>query len=242
MLRGFAGRNTPATEVMHPLYAKALALSRPGQAPAVLIAVDNLILHEAFVKDVAQRLQGSVNLPRERLTFTVTHSHTTSALKDASLTLYGLPRPPEFEALVERYTNDLADWLEQVVVKALAQRKPARLTWGVGSSPWAHNRRKTGGPVDHDLPLLVIRDLDGKLRALYMSYACHCTCIGANKISGDWAGYAQAALQADHPGAVALVSIGCGADQAPASSDAARGGRQLADEVTGDQVGGVVAR
>ena len=241
MLRGFGGRDTPSTGVIHPVYAKALAIGKPGQPPAVLIAVDICVLHEAFVRDVAQRIQKSTNLPRQRLAFTVTHSHSTSALKDASLTLYGLPRRPEFEALVERYTNDLADWLEQVAVKALGQRKPARLAWGIGSVPLAHNRRTAGGPVDNDMPLLVIRDLNGKIRALYLSYACHCLTFGSGnyKINGDWAGYAQAALQADHPGTVALLSIGCGADSNPTRSGqgkndqeiAAIQGRQFADEV-----------
>ena len=62
------------------------------------------------------------------------------------------------------------------------------------------------------------------MRALYISYACHCVTLSINRISGDWAGYAQAAIEKNHPGAVALVSIGCGADQNPLSG------------VTGDKV------
>ena len=37
-----------------------------------------------------------------------------------------------------------------------------------------------------------------------------------NKISGDWAGFAQEAIEPDHPGAIALTVIGCGADANPA--------------------------
>ena len=69
MLRGFAGRKTPATEVIQRIYAKALAISRPGQPAAVLIAVDICVLHEAFVKEVAQRLQKRVDLSREQARF-----------------------------------------------------------------------------------------------------------------------------------------------------------------------------
>src|SRR5205085_11082255 len=51
----------------------------------------------------------------------------------------------------------------------------------------------------------------------YVSYACPCVTLSDNKISGDWAGYAQDHLERSHPGAVALCSVGCGADSNPAS-------------------------
>ena len=68
-------------------------------------------------------------------------------------------------------------------------------------------------------------------------YACHCTTLdpGDNLISGDWAGFAQKDLEAKHPGATALLTIGCGADANPAprtSTEAAQAhGRASADEV-----------
>src|SRR2546430_7327942 len=49
-----------------------------------------------------------------------------------------------------------------------------------------------------------------KVRAIYVNYACHCVTLSFNKISGDWAGFAQELLQQEYPGAVALVSVGCG--------------------------------
>ena len=65
---------------------------------------------------------------------------------------------------------------------------------------------------------------DETIRAIYVSYACHCVTLSNNKISGDWAGYAAGAIERNHPGAVALVSIGCGSDSNPSSG------------VTGDNV------
>jgi len=71
--------------------------------------------------------------------------------------------------------------------------------------------------VDHDLPVIVARDKSGKLRAIWASYACHCTTRAdvPNHICGDWAGYAREYLERDHPGAVAVITIGCGADADP---------------------------
>ena len=60
-------------------------------------------------------------------------------------------------------------------------------------------------------------DTKGKLRALIVNYACHCTTLGGefNQVCGDWAGYAQEFLERDHPGATVFVAIGCGADANP---------------------------
>jgi hypothetical protein len=71
--------------------------------------------------------------------------------------------------------------------------------------------------VDHDLPVLVVTDKKQKLRAIFASYACHCTTLGGdtNQICGDWNGYAQEYLEQDHPGAFVQVAIGCGADANP---------------------------
>ena len=63
-------------------------------------------------------------------------------------------------------------------------------------SGFAANRRTKGGPADHDLPALVVSDPDGKLRGIFISYACHCTTVTGefNQICGDWAGYGAEAL------------------------------------------------
>ena len=75
------------------------------------------------------------------------------------------------------------------------------------------------------------------MRAIVVDYACHCTTLDPkdNAVSGDWAGYAQSAIEADHPGCVALTLIGCGADSnpidRPATKAAIAHGRSIADEV-----------
>jgi hypothetical protein len=91
------------------------------------------------------------------------------------------------------------------------------LSRGKGQAGFAANRRTKGGPVDHDLPVLFIKAPDGKLRAIFASYACHCTTLvgESNQICGDWAGFAQEYLERDHVGALALIALGCAADANP---------------------------
>ncbi|HTL29064.1 MAG TPA: neutral/alkaline non-lysosomal ceramidase N-terminal domain-containing protein, partial [Tepidisphaeraceae bacterium] len=238
-LNGFGFRRSESEGVTHPIYAKALAISSDGdKSPAVLIAIDTLGIPGSITQEIADRLQKKANLDPTRLAITATHTHTGPMLTNLCPTIFGMPIAPEQQAHIDAYTKQFTDKLEQVALNALADMKPAKLEWGIGEVKFAINRRTRGGPVDHDMPLLVVRDLDGKLRAIYISYACHCVTLSHNKISGDWAGFAAEMVEKNHPGAIALTSVGCAGDQNPSSNpvgdkvEIAEGqGKQLADEV-----------
>src|SRR6185436_12680211 len=77
-------------------------------------------------------------------------------------------------------------------------------------------------------------DATGKLRAILLNYACHCTTLdgGDNAVCGDWAGYAQEFLERDHPGVTVLVAIGCGADANPAPRGTIDLARQYGQEIS----------
>lgn len=213
-LHGFGFRRTESEGVRQQVWAKALAFGKDDEKPAVLIAVDNLGVPDELTQEVAKRLKKAGIVP-ERLAVTASHTHTGPMLKGCAPTIFGMPIPPEHQAHIDQYTREFTDKLEQVALAALKDRRPARVEWGVGTAKFAKNRRAQGGPVDHDLPVLVVRNPDGGVRAIYVNYACHCVTLSDNKISGDWAGYAQEQIEKQHPGATALVSVGCGADQNP---------------------------
>ena len=176
----------------------------------VLVTLDNCGIHADHTAQLARRLEAKAGVPRDRVALTATHTHSAPMLRGVLPNIFGQPLPPEDLAHIDRYTDELLDKLEQVALDALADRRPAQLSWGVGSSTISINRRDPQGPVDRDLPVLVVRDPGGPIRAVYMSYACHCVALRQNKISGDWAGYAQEWIEKAHPGATALVSVGCG--------------------------------
>ena len=115
------------------------------------------------------------------------------------------------------WTPYLAPGERATISVIAADRKQARLDWSQGKVGFAMNRRTKGGPVDHALPVLRASDLEGRVRAVVVGYACHCTTLDHtdNLISGDWAGDAQEALELDNPGAIALITIGCGGDANP---------------------------
>jgi hypothetical protein len=247
-LSGFGFRRGPSEGVTQAIWAKAFAISQTAESePVVLITVDNLGIPAAMCDEVAQRLEAKVGLKRSRLAITASHTHTAPMLRGVAPTLFGGPISDEDWQQIDRYTRELTDQLESVALAALKDRQPSRISWGVGTVKFAINRRTKGGPVDHDLPVLVVKRGDGKIRGVYVNYACHCVTLSNNKISGDWAGYAQDILQREFPQAVAMVSVGCGADQNPSSgvtgdkSDVAlQQGAEIAAEVK-RLVGGFLA-
>ena len=236
-LSGFGSRRTESEGVTVPIHARALAIGSDAEGPAVLLAVDTTGVSDALVSELARRLQ-PLGIRRERLAVTGTHTHTAPMISGVLPTLFGQPVPPEHQAHIDRYTTELTDHLEQVARAALADRKPARLAWGIGKVGFAKNRRTVGGPTDHALPVLAVRSPDGTLRAVLTTYANHAVTLSHNFVGGDWPGFAAGAIEEKHPGVVALVSIGCGADQNPVSNvtgdkvDVARSqGAELAAEV-----------
>ncbi len=241
---GYGARTTESEGVAGRLKATALALGDDaGDGPAVLLAVDCGAVPVEICREVLRRVHSAGPLKPERFVVANSHNHSGPNV-DGMESMSGGERER-----LERYAAELTDRLERVVREALASRRPGRLAWTQGSVGFAANRRVLNdgkwsgfgavpeGAVDHRLPLLRVTDADGKLMAVVANYACHNTTLRGNfrQIHGDWAACAREAICADHQGAVALVTIGCGADADPYPHGTVelceRHGRALADEV-----------
>lgn len=215
-LSGYGSRRTVNDGVAQHIFAKALAIGSDAEGPAVLVTVDNVGVPSTIREEVLRRLGAKTQVRGERFAIASSHTHCAPMLAGVLPNLFGMEIPAEHVPAIGRYTRELTDRIEQVALAALADRKPALLAWGVGKVGFAANRRgRLLQPVDHDLPVLRVTAPDGTVRAIFTSYACHCTTIGIDQIHGDWAGCAQEALEREFPGAVALTALGCGADQNP---------------------------
>ncbi len=237
-LVGYGGRRAEATTVASRIWAKALAIGSDEQNPRVLITTELIGVPASLVEPLAERLKKKVGLPRAHLAVCATHTHTGPAVAGMLLeTHFGTTVPRVQKDRIERYTARLLDRLEQAALEALNNRQPSRLAWSEGRVGFAVNRRlirnhlwvgmrpNRDGPVDHALPILTVTTAEGQLRALFLNYACHCTTYGPafNKIHGDWAGAAAQMIETAHPGCVALVAVGCGADANPEPRGAREG-------------------
>lgn len=226
-LSGYGSRNTPNEGIEMRLHAKALALTWTGTAPTVMLTVDNCGVPATMRAEVLKRIrEAGYALEDSHFSLHSSHTHCAPYLPGVLPFLFGEELPAAEQASAERYAAELITKLTTVVKEALDKQAPAQLNWSTGKVRFANNRRlktETGyinspnpyGPVDHALPVLRVTDLEGKLRAVFTSYACHCTTLGINKIHPDWAGCAQKELELRFPGVIALTAIGCGADQNP---------------------------
>ncbi len=247
-LPGYAGRKTESEGVLQRLWAKALAIGGDeGDGPAVMLTIDNCGVPENVTEEVAARLKAKAGIPRERVVICSTHTHTAPWLQGFLPLHYVEPIPSDHQDHIRRYTQQVTDWLEQAALQAISSRTPGRLGWAQGHAGFAMNRRvlqdgkcvrmaaNPDGPIDHSLPILRVTDASGKVLAVVANYACHCTTMTGNSIHGDWAGCAQQYIEEEHPGVVAMISIGCGADTNPEPRSSVEAtdehGRVVADEV-----------
>ncbi len=216
-LSGYGSRRTPFETVEQHLFVKALAIGGDTEGPAVLVTVDNCGVPAAMRTEVLRRLANRTKVTGDRFAVAFSHTHCAPMLTGVLPNLFSMDIPTEHVPAIERYTRELTDKMEQVALAALADRQPAGLAWSMGEVGFAINRRTATAvrPVDHALPVLRVTSLDGKVRAIFTGYACHCTTLGFNIVHADWAGCAQQALERDFPGAIALTALGCGADQNP---------------------------
>jgi neutral ceramidase len=241
---GYGARKTESEGVAGRLKAAAMAIGgNAGDGPAILLTVDCGAVPADLRDAVLRRVQAKTPLKPERFMLANSHNHSGPDLKGMG-SMSGAQREH-----LARYAAELTARLEEVVLKALASRKAGRLAWTRGAVGFAANRRVLkdgkwvgfgavpGAPVDHSLSLLRVTDGEGRLVAVAVNYACHNTTLRGDfkEIHGDWAGCAQEWIEADHPGTVAAVTIGCGADADPRPHGTVelcrQHGRALADEV-----------
>ncbi|MFH1918260.1 MAG: neutral/alkaline non-lysosomal ceramidase N-terminal domain-containing protein [Planctomycetota bacterium] len=211
--------------VLDDLYAKAMAIEDGNGFCAVLVTADLLFFRAPLAEVLSKEIAAKTGLERHQILLNASHTHAGPVFGIEDPKRFDLP--PDERRRVEVYTERLRGQLVELVVRALADRKPGRLSWGVGKADFVMNRRlitpegkyrgmgpNPAGPVDRDVPVLRVDGPDGQLRAVVFGCACHpVTLDGANrKISGDYAGFAQQHIEGRHPGSQAMFVIGCGGD------------------------------
>ncbi len=214
-LSGYGARREETSKVESPLYARALSIG--AERPVLLLALENCGVTETITESVARELGRRAGIDRDRIVLCYTHTHNGPMLSGAAPMLFSTDIPAAHQRHIDRYTEEVMEQLVEAGLRALSDRRPARLSYSEGHAGFAVNRRAQTGPVDHVMPMIRVDDPDGNLVAVWVSYACHCTTFGPadNFMCGDWAGFAAESIRRNHPGAVALVTIGCAANANP---------------------------
>lgn len=226
-LAGYAGRNKPAEGKVTELWIKVLALEDAAGHRAVILTSDLLGIPQSIYRNTCAALKTRFNLAPEQIILSASHTHCGPVLRGALYDIY--PLTEEQRGEIEQYSAQLETQIIETIGQAIADLAPARVASGQGTTAFAVNRRNNPeggvpklieqgalkGPVDHAVPVLAVSLPDGKLKAVLFGYACHNTTMSFNQWSGDYAGFAQFALERSHTNATAMFFMGCGADQNP---------------------------
>ena len=225
-LSGYATRKKPSEGVKLELWAKALAFSDKKNGRVVVVTTDLIGMSRSLSERVGAEAEKKYGLRRAQLMINSSHTHSGPAVRDNLDSMFDLT--PEQRQEIVDYGNGLVSKLVTVVGAAIGDLQPAEVSVGHGTGTFAMNRRlpmdgliknslNPTGPVDQDVPVFRITTPSGKLRAVLFGYACHNTTLGGDLflVHGDYAGVAQAELEAKNPGVTALFMLLCGGDANP---------------------------
>jgi len=226
-LAGYGGRDKPADGKVTELWIKVLALEDASGHRALILTSETLGIPQSIYRSTCAALKEKFGLAPEQIILSASHTHCGPVLRGALYDIY--PLDEKQRSLIEEYSAELENKIVEAAGRALADLAPARLGSGQGTTGFAVNRRNNPegsvpklieqgalqGPVDHTVPVLAVYLPDGKLKAVLFGYACHNTTMAFNKWCGDYAGFAQIALEKSHTNATAMFFMGCGGDQNP---------------------------
>ena len=224
-MAGYAGRTKPSEGVELDLFAKALVITDQAGARFALITMDLIGVPRDLRLAVAERVQKEHGIEPSNLAINASHTHSGPELRTSKL--FGVDDVALREKEAADYTAKLEDALVSLVGESIQKSVPAHLDYSTARCGVSMNRRtpdgsggwknfpNPNGPVDQIVPVLKASNAEGKEIAIVFGYACHCTTLGHQKFSGDYAGYAQQEIEEAHPDAVAMFANGCSGDQNP---------------------------
>jgi hypothetical protein len=226
-LAGYGGRDKPADGKAMDLWIKVLALEDARGHRALILTSDLLGIPQNIYQHTCAALKTKFDLDASQILLSASHTHCGPVLRGALYDIY--PLDENQRTLIEGYSRELETKIVETATRALADLAPARLAAGQGTAGFAVNRRnnpeanvpsliengKLQGPVDHAVPVLAVYLPNGDLKAVLFGYACHNTVMGFYQWAGDYAGFAQIAIEKTHTNATAMFFMGCGGDQNP---------------------------
>jgi LmbE family N-acetylglucosaminyl deacetylase len=198
IMGGYGARKGVSTGVHDPLTATVLYLEC-GAENLALVALD---LRSFPSEHVLKRAKEELGVRHVLLASSHTHSGPITWEKQD----WPTPESPWF--------RDAEDRIVEAIAKARNGAFPAHIEAGSGAAYIGHNRRlvQPDGsvtmfwrnpdrtptqPLDPTVRLLRIADMDGKIRAVGVNYACHGVNLGPDnlEISADWPGYMRREIE-----------------------------------------------
>jgi neutral ceramidase len=163
------------------LRATAVVVEKPGSSPVAIVSCDVLFVTRDFVDPALAEIEKSCGIPASHVLVHATHTHHAPSC--APVHAYG-----RCDLFVDRLKRAIV----QSVLEARSQMAEASFAFAMGREATvgmnSRLRLKDGtiywvgprddavgptGPFDPDLPVLVFRDPNGKLRAMLFGHSSH---------------------------------------------------------------------
>ena len=193
-----------ADGVLDELECNALALTL-GEQTAVVLSIDNCGIKMDVLDDFRHFAAEQTGLPYESIIVNATHTHTGPCIN----------RDDDTELVIE-YRQFLKRRVADAAMLALADRKPARMGYRVGTAPNISFVRRfimKDGSIrtnpgvnnpDIDKPIgevdervnVVRFDREGAESIVLVNFGDHPDTVGGCKISADWPGFVRKTLEA----------------------------------------------
>lgn len=215
----------PATGVLRPIFARAIAIRDSAGHQAVIATIDVQGQFLAYQQgpygfaDIAAAVHRRLGIPVADIVLSSTHTHNGPD----DLGVWG-GVPSSYLAFVARQT-------EHAIAAAVAAERPSHLRWATANmagfcgtfgpnSGSSHLGDTARYPVDNQLRALQAVSLAGQVTATLVNFSCHPTIYGPlGKVSPDWPGATATYLEHDeqdvpagvaygYPGSVAVVTVG----------------------------------
>ena len=145
-LSGYGSRRAESDGIIQRIWAKALAIGSDADGPVVLVAVENCGLPDELTEEVSRRVREKTGVSRANFVACFTHTHSAPCLTNAAAFLFSSDIPPDQQKTIDRYTDQLKNWMEAVALEALANREPSKLTWSIGELGFAKIGGQKGDP------------------------------------------------------------------------------------------------
>jgi neutral ceramidase len=224
LMGGYGARKLRSTGVRDEIYARALMLD-DNKNKVLIVSLEIVFVMRDFVSKIKKMIGEQYGLKEENILISSIHTHSGPSTYSYARAPYLHPEPPE-----EKFMMFLEEKIIKCVKDCLSASHEGQMEIGKGETYIAMNRRqKTDygielapnpeGFVDRDLFATVVKDMEGNIKAVMYSCACHPTVLDHDNlfITGDFVSPACREIEKRYPGATAMFMQGACGDNNPAT-------------------------
>lgn len=212
-LIGCYRKDSRASGVLHPLAAQVLLLEN-GKERFAVIGIDNLGLTVGLSNKLRQLVASALEITADKIMLNFSHTHSAPA--------------PLSPLNGERYFQFLCSEVISCVQEAAGKLQPCFVSWAMGETEIAENRRKGCSVVDKRLAALqVVNAENNSPIAVLMRVSAHANVLMTQntKISSDYFGLARQNLS-NYFGCPVMLIQGAAGNLKPVGVDKIHGGTE----------------